>query len=197
MTKAKRGVRALTFEYYGIAARELQSAKEVAGRVGVREHRLVRLPDLREAGDIPGFRPRGFPPTYIPQRNGIFYSYAASYAEETGASLIVGGHNRDDREVFDDATTPFFRSLEETLRKGSALLRKNRLRIVRPLSGRTKAEVIKLAGSMRVPLELTWSCHLDGPEHCWNCPGCLSRRSAFRAAGIRDPLDQAGMTKIT
>jgi len=197
LIKQTRPVRALTFEYQGIASKELEAARAIAGRAGVLEERLVRLPDLREAGDIPGFKPAGLPPTYIPSRNSIFYAFAASYAEETGAALIVGGHNRDDTEVFADVSSEFFQSLQRTMLVGSRILRRNRLRVVRPLRRKRKPEVIRLAASLGVPLELTWSCHRDVKEHCWNCDGCISRKRNFAAAGVVDPLSSTKLEKIT
>ncbi len=197
LTKTKRRVRALTFEYQGIAQKELDSAREMASQAGVVEHRFVRLPDLKEAGDIPGFELHGLPPTYIPARNAIFYSFAESYAEEKGASAIVGGHNRDDQEAFDDVSQGFFSSLETALKMGYPTLRKNRVRIVLPLKRMRKVEVIRLGASLHVPFEQTWSCHRDGRAHCWSCPGCLSRRRSFRGAGIPDPLDEAKPAKVT
>jgi 7-cyano-7-deazaguanine synthase len=194
LTKKNLGVRALTFEYQGIARRELEAAKAVAARAGVIEQRVVRLPDLREAADIPGFGPRGLPPTYIPLRNSIFYAFAASYAEETGAAAIVGGHNRDDTDVFADVSSEFFRSLERAFWSGSKILRRNRLRIDRPLESRTKVQVIRLAATLGVPLELTWSCHQDKRQHCWRCDGCLTRARSFIEAGVQDPLK---LEKIT
>ena len=191
LIKQTRPVRALTFEYQGIASKELEAARAIAGRAGVLEQRIVRLPDLKEAGDIPGFKPPGLPRTYIPLRNSIFYAFAASYAEETGAALIVGGHNRDDIEVFADVGADFFRPLQKALLSGSPILRRNRMRIVRPLSRKRKPEVIRLAASLGVPLELTWSCHRDAAEHCWDCDGCLSRRRNFASAGVVDPLSPA------
>ena len=188
LTKRKQGVRALTFEYAGIARRELAAAQAIALRAGVFEHRIVRLPDLREAADIPGFTPSGLPPTYIPLRNSIFYAFAASYAEETGATCIVGGHNRDDAKVFADASPEFFGALQRSLWSGSPILRRNRLKIARPLSRLTKPAVIRLAASLGVTFELTWSCHRDTEEHCWRCDGCLSRTRCFKEAGIVDPL---------
>jgi 7-cyano-7-deazaguanine synthase len=188
LTKKTTPVRALSFEFKGIAASELESARAIAGRAGVVEHRVVRLPDLMEAGDMPGFKLRGRPPTYIPLRNSIFYSLAASYAEETGAGSIVGGHNKDDEKVFADVSSQFFTPLQAALRVASPVLRRNRLRIVRPLKNLTKPEVIRLAASFGVPLELTWSCHRSSREHCWRCEGCLSRRRAFMEAGVPDPL---------
>ena len=188
LTKKSQGVRALTFEYMGIARSELAAAKAVASRAGVLEHRIVRLPDLREAADIPGFRHYGLPPTYIPLRNSIFYAFAASYAEETGAASIVGGHNEDDTEVFADVSAEFFSSLQRAFWNGSQVLRKNKLRIARPLKRLRKPAVIRLAASLGVPFELTWSCHRDSKVHCWRCDGCLSRVRCFREAGIVDPL---------
>ena len=187
----------MTFEYHGIAGKELESSRAIASHAKVTEHRIVRLPDLKEAGDIPGFAPRGLPPTYIPLRNSIFYSFAASYAEETGAGIIVGGHNRDDLDVLPDVGQGFFRALEAALWKGSPALRRNKVRIVRPLGRMRKVEVIRLADSLRVPFELTWSCHRDGKRHCWRCQGCFSRRRSFQAARVEDPLDESNMAKIT
>ena len=189
-------MRALSFEYNGIAESELRSARAIAARAGVLEHRVVRLPDLKEASNIPHFRPPRLPPTYIPLRNSIFYSFAASYAEETAASAIVGGHNRDDTGVFADVSSEFFDSLENAFLSGSLILRRNRLRILRPLIGKRKPEVIRLAALLEVPLELTWSCHLDSKEHCWRCDGCRSRMRSFAKAGIRDPLALTELGKI-
>lgn len=175
----------------------MQAAKDIATGVGVVEHRIVRLPDLKEAGDIQRFRPGRHPPTYIPLRNGIFYAFAGSYAEETGAAYIVGGHNRDDQEVFEDVSPSFFEAMGNVLTEGSRTLRKNRVTILRPLQEKRKAEVVRLAAELEVPLGLTWSCHRDGDVHCWECPGCVSRRRSFQAAGIVDPLDETPETKIT
>jgi 7-cyano-7-deazaguanine synthase len=187
LTKAAGPVRALTFEYHGIARRELEAARKIAASAGVSEHRMVRLPDLREAGDI-GVKFAGLPSTYIPLRNSIFYSFAASYAEEVGASSVVGGHNKDDEKTFHDVGSGFFAALEEAFREASPALRARRIRISRPLKSKSKPQVVRLASSLGVPLELTWSCHRDGRGHCWECNGCLTRRESFARAGVPDPL---------
>jgi 7-cyano-7-deazaguanine synthase len=197
LTRQTQRVRALTFEYMGIARSELAAAKAVASRADVIEHRIVRLPDLKEAADIPGFRPPGLPPTYIPLRNSIFYAFAASYAEETGAASVVGGHNRDDTEVFTDVSPEFFSSLQRAFRSGSRILGKNRLKISRPLKHLRKPAVIRLGASLGVPFELTWSCHLDSEKHCWRCEGCLTRLRCFKEAGLVDPLASNKLEKIT
>jgi len=180
-------VRALTFQFEGIAAGELKAAKAVAKAAGVKQ-RVVRLPDLREASDIKGSRFPGLPPTYIPMRNAVFYSLAASYAEEARADFIVGGHNKDDLRVFRDVGPRFFATLQSAFWAGSKMLNQRKTRILRPLSSKTKPEVIRLASSLGVPLGLTWSCHRDGAEHCWRCDGCAVRTRSFERAGVPDPL---------
>lgn len=189
MAKAEGySVRALTFEYHGIASSELRAARAVARSAGVEQHRFVRLPDMREAAEIKGAKFEGLPPTYIPLRNSIFYSIAAGYAEEVGADFIIGGHNRDDVSVFRDVGKEFFASLERALWAASSMLAGRRTRLLRPLCTKTKSEVIQKAAALGVPLELTWSCHRDGRSHCWKCPGCSMRTEAFRMAGVPDPL---------
>lgn len=152
---------------------------------------MMRLPDMREAGDISGSKvlARGaVPPTYIPMKNAVYYSLAAAFADEKGSSVIMGGHNSDDSRLFDDTSEKFFAALEAALRAGSPRLRNSGLKLVRPLKEMSKAEVIATAAKLRVPLELTWSCHRAGEEHCWRCEGCRARVDAFRAAGVEDPL---------
>lgn len=172
-----------------MAEGEVEAARAIARGGGVQEHRFFPIPELAEVGDMesPGGL-SGLPRSYIPMKNAIYYSVAAAYAEEVGASRIVGGHNRDDSLVFEDTSERFFRNLQSTLRSGSRRLRAQRLVIWRPLSRIDKTSVISMAARLGVPFELTWSCHEVGREHCGRCPGCRQRRKAFREAGIRDPL---------
>lgn len=121
-------------------------------------------------------------------KNAVYYSLAAAYAEEKGAGCIIGGHNADDRRLFDDTSEEFFASLQRTISASSPRLRRRGLRILRPLKDKSKSEVVALAASIGVPLELTWSCHRAGGEHCWKCDGCRRRVEAFKAAGVQDPL---------
>lgn len=128
------------------------------------------------------------PSTYIPMKNAVFYSLAAAFAEEKGARRIIGGHNAEDKILFEDTSEEFFDSLEKTFSAASPRLRENGLEILRPLKDMGKAEVVALAKEVGVPLELTWSCHRAGTKHCWRCEGCERRAEAFEAAGFEDPL---------
>jgi 7-cyano-7-deazaguanine synthase len=193
--------RALTIRLHGMARGEVRAATRLAEAAGVEEHRFFSMPELREVGDIgsPGRLAR-LPPTYIPMKNSIYYSVAAAFAEEVGAALVIGGHNSDDRAVFEDTADEFFREMQRTLRTASARLREQDFRIWRPLRTMKKAEVVTLAADLGVPLEMTWSCHREGSTHCWECDGCLQRERSFLQAGLRDPLrgqkDRKGIKRV-
>ena len=194
----KRGytTRALTIRFHRMARGELTAARKIAKAAEVEEHRLVSIPELRELTDIgPVTALRGLPGTYIPMKNATYYSLAAAYAEETGSSRLVGGHNRDDLELFEDTSDRFFSSLQRTLREGSSRLRRRRLVIWRPLRRLSKPRVVRLAHSLGVPLGLTWSCHAEGSSHCGKCDGCLGRVQSFEKAGLIDPLSMREIAK--
>ena len=174
-----------------MAGAELRAARLLGKRVGVLEHRVSRLPDVREAGDMGGSKEltsKTVPATYIPMKNAVYYSLAAAYAEEKGADCIIGGQNADDKRLFEDTSEEFFASLQKTFTASSPRLRQWGLKVLRPLKDKTKPEVVALAAGLGVPLELTWSCHRAGEEHCWKCEGCKGRLEAFHAAGVADPL---------
>ena len=57
-----------------------------------------------------------------------------------------------------------------------------------PFLQRSKADVVKMAGELEVPLELTWSCYYDRKDQCRECVSCLEREVAFAEAGSIDPL---------
>jgi len=179
-----------------MASGELRAARRLGAAAGVEDHRFFSMPELREVGDIgPLERLSGLPSTYIPMKNSIYYNVAAAFAEEVGASRVAGGHNREDRAVFEDTSDEFFRNLQRTLRSGSVRLREQDFRIWRPLRAMSKAEVVALASRLGVPLEDTWSCHRAGSAHCWECDGCLGRERAFREAAVVDPLRASGDRK--
>jgi 7-cyano-7-deazaguanine synthase len=180
--------RALTIKFFRMAEGELKAAEGVAKKAGVVEHRIFDIPSLREAGDIGGSVFAGLPSTYIPMRNAVFYALAAAYAEEVGANYVLGGHNQDDLGIFEDTSRKFFDDLQRALWSGSSRLKKKRTTLLRPLQRMSKGEVVAYASRLNVPLGLTWSCHREGTEHCWECDGCRARVEAFKRAGVEDPL---------
>jgi 7-cyano-7-deazaguanine synthase len=180
-----------------MAPGELTASGKIARAAGVAEHRFVEMPQLMELSDMKSReRFEGLPSTYIPMKNVLYYGLAAAYAEETASSRIVGGHNREDLRDFEDTGDEFFLHLEKALLAASGRLRRNRMKVWRPLKEMSKVEVVSLADRLGVPLGLTWSCHMEGTEHCWRCRGCITRRRSFAGAGVADPLRSASTKNV-
>ena len=61
---------------------------------------------------------QGIPVTYVPGRNIIFLSFAASYAEAIGAKTIFIGANAVDYSGYPDCRPEFIRSYQAMLARG-------------------------------------------------------------------------------
>jgi 7-cyano-7-deazaguanine synthase len=192
-------VHALTFNYPPAGhRREMEAARAIAESYGVTQHLEVELPFLRELGYLrlgPDHPLRGVadraPPTYIPNRNMIFYSIAAHIAETLGARWIIGGHIREDANHFPDSAPAYLRRLNRLLAEGLIRAGGPPVRIVTPLARLEKKGVVELGSRLGVPFHLTWSCYGDGEKHCGRCLSCRARRAAFEALGLVDPAEYA------
>lgn len=124
--------------------------------------------------------------TYVPFRNGLFLSSAASVALSLGCSEIYYGAHADDAagNAYPDTSNAFNKAISEAIYLGSG----NVLQITAPFIDKTKAEVVAVGTTLGVPFELTWSCY-EGREHaCGVCGTCRDRRKAFEENGIIDPI---------
>jgi 7-cyano-7-deazaguanine synthase len=182
----------LSFDYGQIASKEIKSAKLVAKKLGAKEHKIVDLSvlkDLYGSGvtaltDKKMKMPEKFEPSVIvPFRNGILISIAAGYAAAIGAEAIYYGAQKDDAPFYPDCRPEFAEAISTAITRGTDL----NIVVKNPLAKLTKAGVMKLAKKLKVPLELTWSCYLNGDVHCGHCESCKNRKNAFRAAGVEDP----------
>lgn len=123
--------------------------------------------------------------TYVPFRNGLFLSGAASIALSKGCSVVYYGAHRDDAagNAYPDCSDAFHRAMNEAIYIGSG----EQLKIEAPFVNLNKAQVVKIGLQLGVPYELTWSCY-EGSEHpCGVCGTCIDRAQAFAANGIQDP----------
>lgn len=146
--------------------------------------RRMKVPKGRSLAEIG----RGIPVTYVPARNTIFLSYAASYAEAIGASTIFIGSNVLDYSGYPDCRPAYYRAFIQTIRRGTKAGAEGRpIRIVTPLIRKTKAQIIRLGRRLGVPYELTWSCYLGKTRPCGKCDSCLLRAKGFREVGRKDP----------
>ena len=123
--------------------------------------------------------------TYVPFRNGLFLSSAASIALSKDCGVIYYGVHADDSAGFayPDCSPVFNNAMNEAIWEGSG----HQLRIEAPFVNLSKAEVVKMGLELGVPYELTWSCYEGGEKPCGKCGTCIDRAAAFRANQVKDP----------
>ncbi len=193
-------VKALTVHYGQLHEKEILCAKEIAKHLQI-EHKIISIslpwggsalldpqipvPVGREESEIS----QGLPSTYVPARNSIFLTLAASYAEASEAEAIFIGSNALDYSGYPDCRPEYFEAFQEAIRLGTKVgLEGKAIRIETPLLNLSKKEIVKLGLKLKVPFEKTWSCYQGREFPCEQCDSCLLRAKGFREAGIQDPL---------
>jgi 7-cyano-7-deazaguanine synthase len=192
----------LTIEYGQRHAVELERAREFAQAMGISDFRVVRL-DLRAVGGsaltddiaVPKGRSdaeleQGIPPTYVPARNTTFLSLALGLAEVVGATDIFIGVNAVDYSGYPDCRPEFIRAFEALANLATrAGVEGARFTVHAPLSGMSKAEIIREGLRLGIDYSKTHSCYdpAEGGRACGRCDSCLIRKRGFEQAGVADP----------
>jgi 7-cyano-7-deazaguanine synthase len=164
---------------------------------------------------IPHERPteemaKDIPITYVPLRNTFFITLAAAFVESQALNLIEKNQiaptqvrasifiaaNAIDYSGYPDCRPEYYQQMSKALFLGSKLGTQygQSINLETPIISLSKAEIIKLAFSLKVPLVHTWSCYEGGEVPCGKCDSCLIRAAGFREAGYADPL-LTGLTK--
>jgi 7-cyano-7-deazaguanine synthase len=203
-------VYALSFDYGQRHRVELDSARRVAQKLGLRQH-VVATIDLRIfggsalTGDIAVPKHRaleaigaGIPVTYVPARNTIFLSFALAWAEVLDASDIFLGITALDYGGYPDCRPEYVEAYQRMadLATRAGVEGRQRLTIHTPLIHLGKADIIRHGLELGVDYALTTSCYDPSPtgEACGACDSCALRLKGFRAAGVADPIKYAGST---
>lgn len=123
--------------------------------------------------------------TYVPFRNGLFLSSAASIALSKDCDVIYYGAHSDDAAgcAYPDCSDEFNKAINEAIYLGSG----KQLKVAAPFINKTKAEVVKIGIDLKVPYEYTWSCYEGEDKPCGKCGTCIDRAEAFRLNGVKDP----------
>jgi len=201
----KRGfdVHALTFRYGQRHAAELDAARRVAERLGIRQHVTLDI-DLRAFGgsaltaemSVPKDTPMAeigqrIPATYVPARNTIFLSFALGWAEVLGASDIFMGANAMDYSGYPDCRPEYIQAFQRMadLATRAGVEEGRKLTIHTPLIDLSKREIIERGLALGLDYSLTLTCYDPSPEGaaCGRCEACLLRLKGFREGGIEDP----------
>lgn len=124
--------------------------------------------------------------TYVPFRNGLFLSSAASIALSLGCSVLYYGAHHDDwaGNAYPDCSLAFVEAMNEAIVQGTG----GELHMEAPFVQWSKADIVKKGLELNVPYELTWSCYEGGEKPCGTCATCIDRARAFELNGTVDPL---------
>ncbi len=123
--------------------------------------------------------------TYVPFRNGLFLSAAASVALSKDCSVILYGAHHDDAagNAYPDCSEDFVNAMNEAIVQGSG----NAVRLEAPFVRWNKAAIVKEGLRLGAPYALTWSCYEGGDKPCGKCGTCRDRIRAFEMNGVKDP----------
>jgi 7-cyano-7-deazaguanine synthase len=175
----------MNIQYAQASYQEVEASKRLANAASTIEHIIVSLPFYKDIQSrYHPIQSNDISTAYVPARNIVFYGIAAAYAETLSVEAIVFGSNADDSKELPDATPDFILRIREIIKIG---IRGEPIEIVNPLIGLNKADVLRLALQLKVPLELTWSCYEDVETPCQRCRGCRTRKEAFTQLGVPDP----------
>lgn len=174
-------------EYYGVQRMELDLSVIFAGsNCSLLKQSTEEIPLESYAQQIEETHGEHPVSTYVPFRNGLFLSSAASIALSHGCSKIMYGAHADDAAgaAYPDCSLDFVNAMNQAIYLGSG----NQLTIEAPFVSLTKADVVKKGLELGVPYELTWSCYEGGEKPCGKCGTCIDRMKAFEKNGTIDPL---------
>ncbi len=189
---------ALHFNYgQRTQAKELTCFRAVAKDVEASEVYELDLPFFEQIGasaltdksiEVPtsGIE-EGVPVTYVPFRNGIFLSIAASVAEKHGAEALFIGVVEEDSSGYPDCRESYISQMQKAINLGTK--DETVLTIKMPLVAMKKSEIVQKSLALSVPLESTWSCYKEEVKACGVCDSCRLRLRGFEHAGVKDPIE--------
>ena len=199
----KENVFALNMYYGQKHAKERECFEWQLKRLGIENFRVLDLSTIFEGykgctllqggGEIPHEsyaeqlkKKPGTVSTYVPFRNGLFLSVAASIAIQEKCDLIWYGAHADDAagNAYPDCTEWFIRAMRTAIYDGSG----HTVNMEGPWVKLNKAGVVKAgieAGMTQEDFDHTWSCYEGGDEPCGTCGTCIDRKAALAANGLR------------
>ncbi|RLF88413.1 7-cyano-7-deazaguanine synthase QueC [Thermococci archaeon] len=115
---------------------------------------------------------------WVPARNVILISIAASLLDALGGGDIIVGFNREEGATFPDNTPEFVEKMNGMLEYGAM----EEVKVVAPLIDLDKKGIAKLLKELDAKYEYSSSCYMpkgfteDGkPIHCGECESCVRR----------------------
>jgi 7-cyano-7-deazaguanine synthase len=142
-----------------------------------------------------GFGRDGLPNTFVPGRNLLFLTYAASLAYRRGLRRIVGGMCETDFSGYPDCRDDTMKAMQVALNLGM----QRRFILQTPLMWLNKAETWGMAaafGLTDVIIDQTHTCYRGerGQKHAWGygcgtCPACRLRADGYDIWRKGEPIN--------
>lgn len=200
------------FVDYGFnsAKRDLRNVKKIVEKYGGELHVVtLDMPWLKDSTclvnggivDDSGFGDGAmntfYAGTYVPMRNTILITIASSLCESLRipyiATALDGAEDLVTHEPLggtSDKHPMFVLKLEDAINEGSSVhhLEKMNIRILTPVMGMYKSEIINMGELLGTDFSLSNSCYSDSEKPCGVCSACRVRKEAFESVGIKDPL---------
>ncbi len=188
-------IECITFDYGQRHVVELEAAARIAAAAGVPQ---ITIPcnSFSALGDnaLTGHATvataldteTGLPNTFVPGRNLVFLTLAASFAWQRGISELVTGVCQTDYSGYPDCRHDTMVALQAALRAGLDFP----LTLHTPLMHLTKAETVLMLrdlGHLDL-LRHSHTCYNGQNPPCGVCPACVLRAKGFAEAGVGDPL---------
>jgi 7-cyano-7-deazaguanine synthase len=125
--------------------------------------------------------------TVVPNRNMLMLAAAAAIAITNGGRIIAYAAHAGDHAIYPDCRPQFARALKRAL----ALCDYEPVKLRAPFIKKTKAEIVAIGHSLKVPMDRTWSCYKGKDIHCGKCGTCVERIEAFKKAEVVDWTEYA------
>lgn len=168
----KSNVIALSFDYGQNNIKELLKAREICQYYKV-EHNIIDIKNIFKDKEE------------IPFKNGVLLSICTSYALTKKSSVIYYGiHEEENRKLYPDCSSAFDYAMDLAIYTGTG----KKVSICSPLIDMTKREIIKLGTQLKIPFELTWSCHENNDLACGKCEACMDRLKGFEDNNLLDRI---------
>ena len=193
---------ALSFNYGQRHEKELEAAKKIVEALKIKDHFITNI-DLSQWGGssltdesmtIPqsGVQTDVIPSTYVPGRNTVFIAIALSLAEAKNAQAIYLGINAVDYSGYPDCRPEYLAAYQQLANLSSkAGVEGNAPQLIAPLVKDSKADIVRRALELNVPIADTWSCYQGGKNPCGVCDSCRIRDRALIEAGREDLTSKA------
>jgi 7-cyano-7-deazaguanine synthase len=193
---------ALSFSYGQRHEKELEAAKKVAKALKIKEHFITDINLSQWGGSsltdesiaIPqdGIQPNIIPSTYVPGRNTVFVAIALSLAEAKNARAIYLGINAVDYSGYPDCRPEYLAAYQQLANLSSkAGVEGNAPQLIAPVVKDSKADIVRRALELNVPIADTWSCYQGDKTPCGVCDSCRIRDRALIEVGLKDLTSKA------